>query len=107
MVEHVRPQHDASAMLRSQISQTQDVLQIHATLAEALAQLPGLASGEVPGLVAIDVQPPRAEVGQEVRVQLLQELVRFFARRRETPAPADLVQMGVARHRQHVTLMAE
>ena len=54
-----------------------------------------LAGPEIPRLVAVDVEPIRAEGGQEVGVQVVQEAVGLVARGGQAPAPADFVQVAV------------
>jgi hypothetical protein len=105
--QDIGPDHDAAAILGGEIADTQDVLEIKAPLAETFGQCPGLTRSEVPGLVAIDVEPGRREIGQEVGVQLVEELIGLLAGWRQAPLPTDLVEMGVAGQREQASQVSE
>src|SRR5256885_11971771 len=95
-------------MLRSQLAQAEDVAQVHPLWpTQLLGQVAALTAGQVPCFVAVDVEPARRECRQQVSEQLVEQLVRLFARRRNAPAPANLVQVRVLRQAEHCAQVAE
>src|SRR5207253_1958997 len=96
-VQDVRPQHDAPTVPGRQLAQALDVTKVHAAFAYLCRQRRRLARGQVPGLVAVDVEPAGGERRQKVGVQLIQEPICLLARRGQAPAPADFVEEAVLR----------
>jgi len=97
VVDDVGPEHDLPTVPRREVAQAQDVPQVEPPLPEFGRQRARLAGAEIPGLVAIDVEPFRGEVRQEIAVEIGEQGVGALLRRGQRPLPADLVQVGLLR----------
>lgn len=96
LVHHVAPDEGALAVGPGQVAHLANVVQEEAAAAEAPGAVLRAAPAQVPGLVAVRVEEPRAEVGQVLAEEVAQQLVAARIRRREGPAAVALVQVPVA-----------
>jgi len=105
LVDDVAPDHHALAVAGRQLLDPPDVLEVHAAGAELRLARLRLPAAQVPGLVAVRVQAPGAEVRQVLVVQVPEQLVGARLGRGQRPAVPGLVEVrvfGVLQHVGHV-----
>ena len=106
-VHHVAPDHGALPVSAGQIANTSQVFEIDAAGTEGLRTIRGLAALEIVGFVAVGIEEVRAEVGQELIVEIAQQLVGARLAGRDGPGDVTLGQWRITRELQDVFHMPE